>query len=429
MQIASFNKSRPNTRPNGDIDQSDINKRFKIDVERLNTKVTNRLRKIALFDIMEEQGRIEASRQAERLIRTIKSLFQKYFTPTHFDENRLSLTVNKLKGFNEEEICVIGDRSHLAIKDHESYLIGTAGERLRVIEDNQVVYCDAFSEYYAPLKDVVYVEHLNCYLLDFNSAIYRKDIDDQPPYFYMDVKGSKREGASLKYSRISQRLIVNNDDRNISVVNLEQKFVEMEVEVSSNNNPIQDFRIFGENEEKVLSVTVDGVLSLHNFDYSQTKRFTLDESKIDLLKERTESVYSLAVCDKGRFVMVHLQAKNDGVGCFSRIIVSNLRGSKFQQMTTLDLYSQQLGRNLALECCGYVGSHVLWVGLSIHRKKMAHLYDLNSDTGELRELEQKRVKHLEWRPCKIYRRGPDLYFTGMNQRVMNLSLNFFSSIF
>ena len=77
---------------------------------------------------------------------------------------------------------------------------------------------------------------------------------------------------------------------------------------------------------------------------------------------------------------------------------------------------------MALESLGNVGRFIIWVGLSGLENGVAQLYVYDTETGEFKELEGKRVSHRELYPAKIHLLGTRFYFTGWNGKVMRLKL-------
>ena len=93
------------------------------------------------------------------------------------------------------------------------------------------------------------------------------------------------------------------------------------------------------------------------------------------------------------------------------------------KLHSVDQNSLNLGDKWALDCFGSFGRYILWVGLSMWGNGIAQVYEYNTDKGELRELQDKGVSHLEKNPNKLHRLGTKFYYTGYNGKLMSLSLD------
>ena len=86
---------------------------------------------------------------------------------TKFEESRLSVSVSELFDLKEKEI-IEEECTYLAIKNPTSFLIGTDWHGIKVIEERQEVYSARFGD----IEDVIYINHLNCYLIYGGPFIY-----------------------------------------------------------------------------------------------------------------------------------------------------------------------------------------------------------------------------------------------------------------
>ena len=217
-------------------------------------------------------------------------------------------------------------------------------------------------------------------------------------------------------------LITNKDCKNISAINLESKQVEIEVEKIVGNYII-DFRLFGEQEEKAIAVTEDGHILLYNLDYNQKTGSVINSFKIELKEERKEEAQSIAVCDKNEYAIVEI-GQSESPWVSSRMVIIKIEGDSLIKKAMIDQHSQKIGYKLALESLGYIGRHILWVGLSKLENGVAQLYVYDIERGEFKELQDKRVIHKERSPAKIHRMGSELYYTGSYGKIMRLRLKY-----
>ena len=89
-----------------------------------------------------------------------------------------------------------GEWTFLAFKNSNSFGIGTNRKGLILIENSARIFCQRFSLHENKLRGLIYIDHLDCYLLNLCSKIFRKDLTDQPPYLYMDIFCRYRAGAA-----------------------------------------------------------------------------------------------------------------------------------------------------------------------------------------------------------------------------------------
>ena len=331
----------------------------------------------------------------------------------------LKLNVNIVKDWKEERV-IGGSHTHLAFKNENNYLIGTDGEGLKLILNDTPLFSGGLPEDGSVLLDIAYIPPLDFYLLASDEKIFRKDIDDKPAYPFMSIECGYRNGACLRYSSLNQRLIVPKGGNSISVINIETKEVEIEV-VKAVGNEIQDFRVFGEQEDKVISVTQDGHILLYALDYAQKQGSVIAQHQVTLSDERNEAALGVAVCGKNDYALVEL-VQNHPATISSRLMVFKVSGDTLVQTASIDQYSQKIKYNWALESFGYSGSHSLWVGLSRDYKEPAKLYSFSTEAAELKELEDKRVSTQETHPEKLHRLGRKLYYTGYEGQLVSLAL-------
>ena len=309
----------------------------------------------------------------------------------------------------------------LAIKSEKSFLMGSMYRGLKLVDNGRLIYSGKLFYGNTMLLDMIFIEYFNFYLIQFSRNLYRKDIDKRTPYHYMTVNSGNTVGSCLRYSTLHQRLIINKDSKTISVINLQNKKLEIEVQKTVGDD-IKDFRVFGELENKVIAGTKDGYIILYSLNYFQKTGSMISHLRINLISERKEEIISLSVCGKNRYVLVEIgQSKDPGVG--SRMVVLKFSEDSLVKMATIDPYSQKLGEKLTLGCYGYVGTHVRWIGLSRNENGVAQVYDYDTESGEFQEFEDKRVSHQERSPVKMNKLEGKFYYTGWGGKVMRLEVN------
>ena len=408
-----------------DTSKSDPIDNFKEDVGKLKETVIELLDKIVGLDIKSTIDHQKAVDIVESLKNKLDNLSNHHLKPgpQEQDQSKKQEVVVEQYRSHQEEGIIGGFLTYIALKSPSSYMIGTWGQGLKIIENEAQIYSEQLPNIYASLADMIYIKPLDCYLLDHDEKIYRKDIDDKPPYIYLDLTCNIRAGASFRYSEIHERLVIIKDWDRIAVVNLQNKEVEIDVEKTIGHN-IEDFKLFGENEDRVVSIADDGYILLYSLNYSKKTGALVGHSLVEMIEERDEKPSSVAVCDKNQHVLVDIGKKESPRVC-SRMILLTLNEDSFvKKAVIIDQLSHGIGQKYALECHGYVGTHLIWLGLSTDDNGFVQIYDFDTESGELEELEEKRVNHQEFHPFKILRLGNGWYYAGGHGQVMKINLSF-----
>ena len=305
----------------------------------------------------------------------------------------------------EERGIIGGDLTVMGVKNDYSYLVGTFTKGLKLIEDCYIKYSAVLP---GVLRDIIYIPDLNSYFLSHSGQLWRKDINDSPPYVFMNVFCGCWTGASFQYSTLHKRLIVNRDNTTISAINLEAR--EVEIEVYKNfGEEINFFKLFGEHENRVISVTKDSLISLYQLDYGRKQGEIISQFQFPVDDSREQRIKSASICPKSEYILIEIGQICQPSHC-SRMAIARLSDKNLTVIKCVDLLNQNLGAKLALECFGYIGSRVLWVGLTQENYAQAQVYELNSKTGVFRELVSMRAEvHVQY-PMKIQKDDRDGYF-------------------
>ena len=102
-------------------------------------------------------------------------------------EGAVKISLAQISHLSESKL-IGGFCTFFAFKNNTSFAIGTSGKGMKTVENNKLIHSGRLpGTSTGPLLDIIYVEHLDWYLLNYNSNVYRKDIDDKPPYLYMDI--------------------------------------------------------------------------------------------------------------------------------------------------------------------------------------------------------------------------------------------------
>ena len=336
----------------------------------------------------------------------------------------MSVAVEQVRNHEQEGIIggIIGSFCTIsALKNETSYMIGTECNGIKLIERGRQIYSGRLPVYDALLTDIIYIKSQNCYLLNYDEKVYRKDIDGRPPYLWMEIFCGLRPGASFRFSEVNDKLVVNKDEKNVSVICFERKEVELEVEKGDIGEFIWDFRIFGEQENKVVSLTKDGFLLLYKLDLSKRTGSVVSSHQIELIEERRELAASVVVCSENQYLCVEVESEEHPNIC-SRVLVFGIcqNTQRITLKASIDQCSQKIGSKYALTCLGYAGCHLLWIGLSRSFNQIVQVYDFDTESEEFRELKERRIEHQEYDPFKVHRVGAQFFYTGKCGKFMRL---------
>ena len=318
-------------------------------------------------------------------------------------------------------------------------MIGPVDKKLIIVEDGAEIYSQKLDMKYPRLGGVVYIEPLNCYLIMLQNKLYRKDIDSNPPYVFMDVNCGLYSGQ-FNYSEKHHRLIINNRNKCLSSVNLETKEVEFE-SFRSIGGVIVSFELLGAegSKQRVASLTFDGYVLLHELDFEKKLGHVTSYYNLDIDRNKEQSSTVLAVCPKNEYILVEEGEFGGSVflnrrpPVYSRMVLLKIEGTNLVKKAELCVRSNRIRGKSALRCCGYSGSHLVWVGLTSgfkwqwpeesKQEGIIQLFDYDTATGELKGL-GKGVSHQEVSPKGLHRVGDHYYYTGDKGKLMRLSINF-----
>ena len=333
----------------------------------------------------------------------------------------LKVAVEMVKDCCKDESLIGGHPTYLTMKNLNSYLIGTSSKGLKVLEDATVLFSGNLPQDGRDLEDALYYPPLDCYFLATQGMLFRKDIDDKPAYLFMEVKCGWKSGAFLSYSNFGQRLIVNKDCKNIAVINPSTKEVEIELEDDVAQG-IWDFVLFGEQEDKVLFVTRGGDLFVYGLDYAHKTGKVIAKYR-EYLKDKNEIPFSISVCDKNEYALVEFGWRSLYKNFCTRMIILKITQYALFKTASIDQHAQEIGPTWAIDCFGYAGTHILWVGLAKNTKTLVQVFDYDTETAEFKELKDKRVTHQERNPYKLDRLGDRVYYAGFKGKLMSLGLS------
>ena len=171
-----------------------------------------------------------------------------------------------------------------------------------------------------------------------------------------------------------------------------------------------------------IAINEEGYILLYKFNYLEKTGSVKAHIKLEMKEEREEKGKSIAVCDKSKYILAHLTSEDKYLS--SRMVILTCNGCSLVKKASIDLSNLKMETNYGLECLGYRGGNILWVGVTkLGEKVYTYRYQVNDNI--LKELKQKRVSLDVGQNSKILRLRDQLFFTGSSGRV---SLSFPVSI-
>ena len=215
-------------------------------------------------------------------------------------------------------------------------------------------------------------------------------------------------------------------------LNLERKAVELLIKIGGEIRPrafgglksasLTDFKVFGRNEDRVVALSSEGLVTLCLVCYDLKRICTKYSYQVQLAGGRGHPLQpmSLAACDKGEIVLVGFAKVAWDMNC--RIIVFGLKGRVLAPRFTYDFENLLAPRDpFFLTFCSRFRNHILWIGM-FHRK--VSFYCLDVESGELKELVDYKMEH-GWGnggPEKLHRIGEEHFFYWGVRRLMRLTV-------
>ena len=220
-----------NKRPVEDVFhlEDDSNYEYKQDLLKLKGDAIKLIDRLITYDLRDSGDREDAVRTGRRLRERINEVLQEHLDGEiqgeqgRQDESpeaeNFHVSVEKVKDLRRGGI-IGGHWTHVAIKNENSFLVGTYEKGVLGFENGSQFYSGKFPKDQTSLWDIIYTPpSLNCYFLAFDEKLYRKNIDDQPPLPFLTVQTSSKMGSYLRFSDHHKRLIINKCGENLSVVN------------------------------------------------------------------------------------------------------------------------------------------------------------------------------------------------------------------
>ena len=328
----------------------------------------------------------------------------------------IEIKVSEIRNHRQNGL-IGGSETHLAIKNKRSYLIGTDQGGIELIEEVITIYSERLSteqkDSKAHLRGLIYIADLDCYFMAYNDKLYRKDINNQAPYLYIDTKIGHLPGKTFQYSDIHQSLFANNNGKAISVFDLKKKSETMELERVDSGGDVVDFKLYGENQSELAVLTNESHIILYKIEYKSKFGYMDCNHKIQSSYELDEHGVSLVVCPKNEYIFLETGLEAEGKTVSSQLLIFKIAYPNIGLKACLK-GDRLSGCKADLGFFDYVGSHIIWLGLIQGENGVVEFYDFDTETEELKKIKEKEVFHMELDPVKLHLRDNQFYYTGKN---------------
>ena len=192
----------------------------------------------------------------ENLVKNKKEVRNHPDPDTLFNKGHRNLLNTEKTKCQYQPMLLSWEGVRIGLKNATSYAIGEDIKTLVVVENQTQIRFDRFYGASDWIQAILYIDHLDCYLIQSKTKIYRKDIDSSPPYLFMDIDRRYQAADRLRYSKINKKLILLQGDNNLAVIDLERFRFEMEIITQLSN--IEDFNCLALKKTRSCALTNSG---------------------------------------------------------------------------------------------------------------------------------------------------------------------------
>ena len=303
-------------------------------------------------------------------------------------------------------------------------MIATENCKIRIIEEGLEIFVGDSDpdSVIKGLNDIIYCRNIDFYLIYQNNKIYKKDIDGNLPYLFLDLICGPKFGHRFIYSDIHERLIIAKDKITRSSINLETKEIEIEIPKSEGDS-IVHLELYRKDQDRVVALTKDGYLFASELDFSKKQGEIITVISIGHMINKLEEAGTVVVCPRSRYFFVEVYMNDPEFHFCSKMIIFSLKNETFQREAVFCNYGHYyIGCKAVMNCLGYFKNTIVFMGLTLMKGSYAQLFSYNTDTKEFEEMKEVRVKHQEFDPFKMTKVGNSFYYTGRWSKIMKLTV-------
>ena len=320
-------------------------------------------------------------------------------------------------------IHVGGSMTRFALKNHNSYFIGSQGNGYKLFENGQKVDEGAFSAGANDLVNAVYVKDCDCYFMILSGKLYRKRIDALSPEIWIDNQGFGvglwwNHHTALYYSEKLKRIVTVKGDKTIAFIDPNKKEIEFQLLFGFADH-LMDVKFFGENDEKILFVAQNGYVGIFKYNLNQRKGQII--SKIHYPGSGEQRGSAIDIDSRNKVALISTLHCRQSPCKLSTIKAFEIWNDQLTQTASLDvddgshwikgLRFVKNDKNLSI-----------FVGVDTADRGNVHTYRYNSLTKVLTQERQKRVSTQEETPMKLVRLDEWFYYTGQDGKLMRVKM-------
>ena len=330
----------------------------------------------------------------------------------------------------EELVChrdnnlIGGKRTYIAFKSLTSFAIGTDAKGVILVHKGAKIGPGYPLKHNQSLNQLIYCPILDCYFINIDGHLWRKNIDKRDPYLFMRLPGSSVCYAyGFFWSKSLNRLIASTKPGGVLIVNPVTRKVEFALESSVEHvNYTYCFKPFGKGDKKVVVFCNNGAVLLYNLLSGRRGRSLESQSSVRLMTERSEMGSAIQPSSNFKYLILGV-GMNRYPSHLSRVVIMGVdrRGGLSGALVCLDLASKRIGNMLCLEYFGKVNGRFLWLGLTRTTKGHTVLLEFDPKRRKLLERTEERVLHSEIDPVSLTKIGESFYYIGTSAKVMRLT--------
>ena len=326
---------------------------------------------------------------------------------------------------HRETKLIGGAITFLALKNESSFLLVSDCNGIKLVENNKILFKEVFHILkYAEIKDIIYYEPDNCYLLCVNDHLYIKEINQKKPYIFLKFGIYSSSYRLLHLDEPSGRLIATRRWNWVSVINPLTKKIEIDFKLSQicmhQKIVIEDMALLDrpQNGTQIMVLSKKGVIFMMSFKANRQCR----NHVIHLISERKEQGRYLAASPDGQYLCVllisALRVKT------SRILLFQHQASGLVKKVQFDAWNSDFKYLVTLDPAAYHSGRLILLGLT--KREKSHFFSFDQTKNTLVEMEDLRKDQLDCYPQRVVKQpnGTSLYYAGNRGLIVRVCLTF-----
>ena len=296
---------------------------------------------------------------------------------------------------------ISGPGTLIALKDVYSYLAGTTRKGIVLVHKKKLLYKAILpSNDGMKINDIIYNRKRNVYLISLQAKILLKKVDRRPP---IPILCSKSIHTPL-YQPRNPNFVVFGSMYRLHVYDLSKRKICWSTPRQSHlRGYFEDFRVFGEAEEKAVSVTRGGSVSLYRMD--RKRGVVCDKQLLPSAKNCMYQEFACSGCGSDyAFVSANL------IDYRTFIYAYDVRADRLNLCFTYQLPRLNVRPSGSMDCFyneqGYV---VLFLQCMQHSLVLALEVEGGGGLGVRRE---SLTTSYALSPCKMQKIGEYYYYVG-----------------